>query len=547
MIRETVNALLACVVTFAVCAVAYPAAVYGLGHTLFPRQAEGSLIERDGRVVGSELIAQPFASEAYFQPRPSAAGSAGYSADAASGSNLGTKNPALRERIVLDVARQLVAHDGNDNLKARIDRLDALQADLKAKNEAKEKSDADTAAIAKVEEEASSVKAEILAQVLALKASAKDLVPVDLVTASGGGLDPHISAEAAAYQAPRVAAARGADARKVSDLVGRHTERSGEIIGAPARVNVLLLNLDLDQELPAKAGGPAPKPEPAPTASGAANPPAATPSPSTPAPTAEARPATEARPEPAAAAAGPRPGPAPAADPPRADAAVAGIAGRLDALEAKVDATPIAGLSTELAGLKARVAAIDDRTKAGTAQGRAIADLEARVTALDRDARSVRDELNAARSPAGGDQAVAAVDRRVAAVKAEVDSLRDAFRGIEKAATATAPAAKEPRREPDLGPALALFRDKKYAAASEAFRALTGSFPEDARAWYYAAIANGLATGQWRGETEAMVGRGVEREKAGTPHAAAIDASVAALDKASGGEWLAFYRRRARP
>ncbi|MHC5543342.1 potassium-transporting ATPase subunit C, partial [Singulisphaera rosea] len=73
MIRETVHAVLACIVSFAICAVAYPVAVYGLGHTLFPTQASGSLVERDGKVIGSRLIAQPFASEKYFSPRPSAA------------------------------------------------------------------------------------------------------------------------------------------------------------------------------------------------------------------------------------------------------------------------------------------------------------------------------------------------------------------------------------------------------------------------------------------------------------------------------------------
>ena len=97
MIRETVNALLACVVTFVLCAVAYPAVVWGLAQLAFPHQAEGSLIyDRDRTVIGSELIAQPFASDRYFQPRPSAVD---YKADATGGSNLGTKNPDLRKKI----------------------------------------------------------------------------------------------------------------------------------------------------------------------------------------------------------------------------------------------------------------------------------------------------------------------------------------------------------------------------------------------------------------------------------------------------------------
>ncbi len=184
MIRETINALLACVVTFALCAVAYPLAVYGVGHTLFPSQARGSLIERDGKVVGSELIAQPFASDKYFAPRPSAAGATGYAADAASGSNLGTTNPALRDRIAADAARQ--------------------------------------------------------------SATAGAPIPVDLVTTSGSGLDPDISPEAARYQASRVATARGVSIDRVLALIVSHTTHSGRFIGAPSRVNVLRLNLALD-------------------------------------------------------------------------------------------------------------------------------------------------------------------------------------------------------------------------------------------------------------------------------------------------------------
>jgi K+-transporting ATPase ATPase C chain len=182
MIRETWNALAACLVTFILCAVAYPAAVWGLGQLVFPRQAEGSLIyDRDRTVIGSELVAQPFASEKYFQPRPSAVD---YKADATGGSNLGPKNPDLRK---------------------------------------------------KVEERAA-----------ALKATKDAPAPVDLVTASGGGLDPHISPEAARYQAARVAAARRIPEDRIRALVDQHTERSGAFLGAPPRVNVLRLNLALD-------------------------------------------------------------------------------------------------------------------------------------------------------------------------------------------------------------------------------------------------------------------------------------------------------------
>jgi K+-transporting ATPase ATPase C chain len=183
MIRETVQALVACVVTFALCAVAYPAVVWGLGQLAFPRQAEGSLVyARDRTVIGSELIAQPFASDKYFAPRPSAVD---YKADATGGSNLGPKNPDLRKKVA--------------------ERAEGL------------------------------------------KATKANPAPVDLVTASGGGMDPHITPDAAYYQAPRVAAARTMPLDQVRTLIGRHVEHSGWVIGAPPRVNVLRLNLALDE------------------------------------------------------------------------------------------------------------------------------------------------------------------------------------------------------------------------------------------------------------------------------------------------------------
>src|SRR3954471_21139516 len=97
MLRETVHALAACAVTFVLCAVAYPAVVWGLAQLAFPHQAQGSLIYgRDRTVIGSELMAQPFTSDRYFHPRPSAVD---YKADAAGGSNLGSKNPELRKKV----------------------------------------------------------------------------------------------------------------------------------------------------------------------------------------------------------------------------------------------------------------------------------------------------------------------------------------------------------------------------------------------------------------------------------------------------------------
>jgi potassium-transporting ATPase KdpC subunit len=184
MQKDFVPALKMCGLTFVLCAVVYPAVVWSVAQLLFPSQADGSLIyDADGRtVVGSELIAQHFVSPRYFHPRPSAVD---YKADAAGGSNLGTKNPDLR-KAVAERAR-------------------------------------------------------------ALGANADRPAPVDLVTASGSGLDPDISTEAAFFQAERVASARGLSLERVRSMIEKMTNRSGAVIGAPARVNVLLLNLELDK------------------------------------------------------------------------------------------------------------------------------------------------------------------------------------------------------------------------------------------------------------------------------------------------------------
>jgi K+-transporting ATPase ATPase C chain len=171
-----------------ICCVAYPLLVSGIGRVLFPDQADGSIVMKDGKPVGSSLIGQAFSSPQYFWGRPSATGPMPNNDEASSGSNFGPTNPA---------------------------QIDAVKG-----------------------------------RIAALKAADPTntmLVPVDLVTASGSGLDPEISPAAAYYQAGRVAAARKVNVEIVRGLIGRFTE--GQTLGffGEARVNVLALNLALDQ------------------------------------------------------------------------------------------------------------------------------------------------------------------------------------------------------------------------------------------------------------------------------------------------------------
>jgi K+-transporting ATPase ATPase C chain len=180
------TSLLFTLVTAVLLGVVYPLVVTGLAQLLMPHKANGSLILKDGQIVGSELLAQSFTSDKYFHPRPSAAGANGYDAAASGGANLAQSNKALVDRIQKSI--------------------DALSKENPGKP-----------------------------------------VPIDLVTTSASGLDPDITPDAAYFQAARVARARGLSADKLNALIASHTTgRQLGVLGEP-RINVLALNLALDQ------------------------------------------------------------------------------------------------------------------------------------------------------------------------------------------------------------------------------------------------------------------------------------------------------------
>jgi len=187
MLKQTKQAFLLLLMFSLLTGVLYPLAITGIAQVVFPRQANGSLIHRGGKPVGSSLVGQPFTDLKYFWSRPSATTPMPYNAESSSGSNLGPTNPDLAKTVQERIALLKKADPNNDAP-----------------------------------------------------------IPVDLVTSSASGLDPHISPAAAEYQVARVARARNLNEQTVRQLVAKHTEgRALGLLGEP-RVNVVELNLDLD-------------------------------------------------------------------------------------------------------------------------------------------------------------------------------------------------------------------------------------------------------------------------------------------------------------
>jgi K+-transporting ATPase ATPase C chain len=190
MKKNLITAILMTVATTILLGIVYPLVVTGLAQLIFPQQANGQLIQKDGKIVGSSIIAQGFSSPAYFHPRPSFAGN-GYDPMNSNGSQLGPTNQKLIDRVKADVS---TAHADNPTQP----------------------------------------------------------VPIDLVTGSASGLDPDITPASAEFQLPRVAKERGMTEEQLVALVQKHTQdRQFGFLGEP-RVNVLQLNLELDQQFPAK-------------------------------------------------------------------------------------------------------------------------------------------------------------------------------------------------------------------------------------------------------------------------------------------------------
>ena len=190
MKKNLITAILMTVATTILLGIIYPMVVTGLAQLIFPKQANGQLIQKNGKTVGSSIIAQGFSSPDYFHPRPSFAGN-GYDPTNTNGSQLGPTNQKLIDRVKDDVTTARAENPG-------------------------------------------------------------EAVPIDLVTGSASGLDPHITPAAAEFQLPRVAKERGTDLEQLRALVQKHTEERQLGFLGERRVNVLELNLELDERFPTK-------------------------------------------------------------------------------------------------------------------------------------------------------------------------------------------------------------------------------------------------------------------------------------------------------
>ena len=187
--KNLVTAILMTIVTTVLLGLIYPLVVTGIAQVIFPEKANGQLMMKDGQVIGSRLIGQPFSSPGYFRSRPSAAGAAGYDAGASSGSNLGPTNKKLIDRVQADVEKLQAENSGQP-------------------------------------------------------------IPADLVTTSASGLDPHISPAAAEFQIPRIAKERNQSAANIRAVVQQFTDARQFGFLGELGVNVLLLNLELDRKFP---------------------------------------------------------------------------------------------------------------------------------------------------------------------------------------------------------------------------------------------------------------------------------------------------------
>ena len=190
MKKNFVISVLMTIATTVLLGIIYPLVVTGLAQVIFPHKANGQLIQKDGKIVGSSIIGQGFAGAGYFHSRPSAAGN-GYDAGNSAGSNLGPTNQKLIDRVKGDVTTARAENPG-------------------------------------------------------------EAVPIDLVTGSASGLDPHITPAAAEFQLPRVAKERGTDLEQLRALVQKHTEERQLGFLGERRVNVLELNLELDEQFPTR-------------------------------------------------------------------------------------------------------------------------------------------------------------------------------------------------------------------------------------------------------------------------------------------------------